>query len=184
MQRLSISRWRWLLLGLGVLVFLAGWSLALVRGPRPPAPRRALPGRAALVQEKAGSAIRAGATVLYRKVFFPSGRTEESEEPAPAALVGMRQQDLALYYPQWQVESFSPDRVVLRQNLPEPWRHVRLEGGEVVVYYGRTGHLGPMLARTGIAADRLPPVDRHRLERGIDLEGDEAVRAFLESDAS
>lgn len=179
----TVSRRRWLLAGLGVLVFLAGWSLAVVRTPRTRLPAAPPPGRAATAEQAGGPALQAGATVHYRTVYFPSGRTEESDQPAPPALVGMRLQDLRTYYPQWRVVQFTPGRVVLEQELPEPWRHVRVEDGEVVVRYGLREHLGPIRMRTGIQAARLPAVDRRRLEEGVDLKGDEAVRTFLESDA-
>lgn len=98
---------------------------------------------------------------------------------------------LARYYPLSRLQSYLPARllpfgpVLARHDCPTctEWRHVRLVDGVVTVYYGKRDAQNPVLKeRTRITAEMLMPGDRTRLEQGVDLQGDAAVRQFLEHD--
>lgn len=138
-----------------------------------------------LAAAAAGPAVTPATRVVYRTTFQPCGTTEEAAGPPAPSLIGMRPEDIERLYSQWTVVAFSPEEVVLARETDElcteyrEWRHVRLVEGVVVVYYGRSGS-ELVQERTRITAAMLPAQERLRLYRGIDLPGDEAVRAFLE----
>lgn len=174
----------------------AGWVLPSP-GPAPPPASLAgllpaLPGAPAAPPGPDPSAPTATAPALgpdtvirYQRLYRVCHRVEEVELPAPPALHGLTAPDLPVYYRQWRVVSFTPELVVLAAETdamcPEMqyWRHIRLSGGEVTVYWGRRGQLGPVLERTGIMAEMLAFPERLRLEEGVDLAGDAAVQEFL-----
>lgn len=183
---------RWWLAAVGLAAAAGLWvGRTGVKLPWSPASR---PPRAG-VQETGAARGAVGAigpeTELLYRTRFPGCLEPVQEElrPAPPALHGMDLEDLARLYSQWRVVAFDPRLVVLEQEGTGPcpgdlaeWRHVRLVDGVVHIYYGHSGRLGPLKERTGITRDQLPPAERVRLERGIDLQGDEQVRSFLERD--
>lgn len=142
--------------------------------PGPPAPATPAP------------AIGPGTRVRYRRLYRPCQEATEVEVPAPEALQGMTERDLSVYYPQWQVVSFSADAVVLAAETDEMCdamrysRHVRLDGDMVTVFWGTRDRPGPVLERTGIAAGDLDLPWRLQLEAGVDVADDAAVRALLQ----
>jgi len=98
---------------------------------------------------------------------------------------------LAHYFPLARLQSYLPAHLLpfgpalARPSCPTctEWRHVRLVDGVVTVYYGKHDTSDPVLKeQTHITAEMLMPTERARLEQGVDLQGDAAVRQFLERD--
>lgn len=174
-----------------LLAALAGTLIALFHrpaaGPADSARGGAAAGQAGDSAPAAAVApIRPDTRVVYQVHYRPCQTTEEQAGPAPPALVGLHEDDLRRVYPQWDVAEFSPDQVVLTRATDDlcteyrEWRHLRLVDHELVIFYGRRG-TSLVKERTHITGEMLRPADRLMLRRGIDLPGDAAVRAFLES---
>lgn len=123
----------------------------------------------------------------YEITYLLCSLTLAEEQPAPPNLQGMDRAALQRLYPQWDVVAWGANTVTLARRTtdlcPEyrEWRNVRLEDGEVVVYYGRRGSR-LLKERTGITAEMLSAEEQSRLTIGIDLPGDAAVEAYLEGD--
>lgn len=105
--------------------------------------------------------------------------------PAGEKLAGYTQAVLSSEFPDWQVESFSADRVVLVQSLPgdcpEPAASftITIRDGQVLVLKGSTLD-SPVYMETGVLASDLLPGDRVMLENGVTVQGEERVWAYLE----
>lgn len=179
----------------------AGYSLASRRQAPPSHPTGPAANGAALSGALAGAAggevpaatgVTAGrvgpdTAFTYRTTYRPCQTSEEMTSPAPPSLLGLDEAALRQAYPQWQVVSFRRQQVLLGRETDELcpefrlWRHLQLDNGFVTVFYGRRESPRKLVKeRTPIAADALSPADRSRLLTGVDLPGDEAVRAFLE----
>lgn len=126
---------------------------------------------------------------VYRTIYL-CGNTDERVAPAPVQFHGLNLEQFRLAYPQWTVVSFSPERVELKaesdQYCPEMqvWRTVGVsDDGYVTIYYGRKGRPDKLVKeKTGIRVSDLPAADQRKLEEGLEFQGDEQVKLFLESD--
>lgn len=126
---------------------------------------------------------------VYRTTYF-CGDTEEQVTPAPIQFHGLNLEQFRLAYPQWTVITFNSDKVELAtesdQYCPEMqvWRTVGVSNdGYLTIYLGRKGRPDKLVKeKTAIRVSELPLEDQRKLAEGLEFQGDEAVKLFLESD--
>lgn len=110
------------------------------------------------------------------------GQAEVTTESAvEAGTEGLGIEGIRNLYPGWRVVSFTADRLILRQDVPElngPL-YLGLKNGQVAIFSGEPGH-GRVWQLTGIRADWLLPTDRERLSRGLPVPNLKAAWQNLE----
>lgn len=162
----------------------SGWPLALVL-----AAVLLWPGKGGLPRQVSAApvTVERDTQVVYRTYYKVCDQTDEQVAEPLEPMVGASLERMRQIYPQWQVREFTRERVVLHAEsddfCPElkEWRHLKLEGGQLVVYYGKTTS-ALQVKKNVIALNpaHLRPDDRQRLEKGVDLEGDLQVELYLE----
>jgi len=146
---------------------------------RPPQVPPAPPVRAAV------ETLLGEAQVTWRVEYEGCGASEEFTTTSTGMAGWTRDRLAAWLAPGWQLASFSPDAVLFVRSVagvcPEMrvYRTLRLHEGGVGIFLGRPPHL--LLDRiAAVDPAALRPEDRLRLEKGIVVEGDEAVLRLLE----
>jgi hypothetical protein len=178
------------LLGLAAAAVRAGAVSAPLRTAPPQPARAAAPDEATAAPHPDGvrpERLAADATIQVRVEYSACQQQATGEGPLPPGLVGMTRAQVARQFRETVIASFGPERLVLRRRLPGcPDGVVTLveRDGRVTVLAGRPGHLGGVVARTGLEARALGRAERLRLEQGIVVPAGawpEALRA-LEGD--
>jgi len=139
--------------------------------------------------EKAGPVrMTEGTEVEYRVTYGKCGHLETDVAPVPTrVMVGLTLEDFTRLFPDWQVESFTAQRVVLKRRVESLCpndganRLITIRNGRVVVFYG-TGKKpdSPLMLETAVDARKLSPQDRERLEAGVVVSSDQEVLDWLE----
>jgi len=186
----NANRWRvrWALLILAS--FLGGLVMAhLLAGDEAIAPLNDKRQKAQATGEKPGPVrITESTEVEYRVSYDKCRHLETDVAPIPTrVMVGLTIEDFARLFPEWQIESFTAQRVVLKRRIeslcPDDGanRFVTVRNGMVVVFYG-TGRRpdSPLMLETAIDVKKLRPQDRQRLEAGVVVSSDQEVFDWLE----
>lgn len=133
-----------------------------------------------------------GTQIVYRILYRETGQVVEETLPPTRDMVDLSEEMLRRFYPQYRVEEFTEDRVVLTGTMdgPDPktlatelaeYRTLRTTDGVIGVFAGRRHRDGqPLLQRTNIRVDALPASVRARLQEGIEVRGDEEVARYME----
>ncbi len=183
------NRWRvrWALL---ILVsFLGGFVIAHLLGGDEAVAPASNGQKAQATAERAGPVRMTESTeVEYKVTYGKCGHLETDVAPVPTrVMVGLTLEDFARLFPDWQVESFTAQRVVLKRRIeslcPDDGanRFITIRNGMVVVFYG-TGKKpdAPLMLETAVDARELSAQDRERLEAGVVVSSDQEVFDWLE----
>ncbi len=182
---------RWLTYGLGLLVGVASfwlayrWSQLLEPSSLPPEPPRA---RAAPPQgeppvEAAASERLAPGAELIQRYRLPSGAEGlPVVGPLPSELVGLDPQGVARLHPDWQIESWAADRlVVVVPCAVQPGEgFVGLQEDHVAVFEGRPGPCSALRELTDIPAGQLARFLLTDLREGIPFRDENELLQIME----
>lgn len=118
-----------------------------------------------------------------KKDYGDCGHFEYEEVELPAELVNLTKQEVEDYYEDWQVEEFTPDKLVLVKKINGCCNQhflIRLDTENVNVYrFDTNGELKPY-KQTEIFRDYLPEEDVENLEEGISVFGEGRLSSALE----
>lgn len=117
--------------------------------------------------------------LVYQYYYEEDGQMIESEEQPPYFMIDMTREEMQEKYPDWQVQSFSEEEVVMRKSVQQKSHETYRLGiheGYVAVYY-ENGVIKDILD-TPISA--LTEEERQRLEKGIVVTGEERLIRLLE----
>jgi hypothetical protein len=126
--------------------------------------------------------------IEYRVFYEKCGHLETDTAPVPTrVMVGLDLENFSRLFPEWKVESFTRERVVLKRVVSSMCaddganRLITVRDGKVVVFYGTGKKEGsPLMLETAIEVKRLRPQDRQRLEAGVVVSSDQEVFDWLE----
>lgn len=96
-------------------------------------------------------------------------------------MIGYDKQQLMNIYKDWQMESFSPNKVIFEKSINDdsPYHYILKEHkGYVGVFYKKSGMLKEITS-TPIAS--LSENDKKRYEAGIEIDGEENLAKFIEN---
>ena len=127
--------------------------------------------------------ISPNAIFVYKIEYLKCGHTIKKYESAPNAAVNKNETDLKEMYSGWEIESFSNNEVVLKSKVNgicDEHYVIRDEEGQIVVYTISEDNKEKVLERTGIITQYLPEIDRQNVQKGIFVNGHEALNALLE----
>ena len=146
------------------------------------APETAAPPPAVGVSDR-GPGIAAGCEIIQTMAFTRCGHSVTRRTEAPGALIGRGFADAQDYYGVWQLESFSPERIDMRREIPLfcPIHTVAgvNEAGEAVLSRNVYGDGMAVTKDTGRALDSFSPEDREALLSGVGFDSEQAAEAWL-----
>ncbi|MDP2857764.1 MAG: hypothetical protein Q8P50_07280 [Bacillota bacterium] len=186
----STNRWRmrWALLILAS--FLGGFVVAhLLAGDEAVVPAGDRGQKAQTTGSQTGpTRITENTEIEYQVFYDKCGHLETDIAPIPTrVMVGLNLEDFGRLFPDWQVESFTPRRVVLKRRVqsmcPDDGanRLITVKDRMVVVFYGSGKKPGsPLMLETAVEAKKLRAQDRQRLEAGVVVSSDQEVFDWLE----
>jgi hypothetical protein len=113
-------------------------------------------------------------------VYMSCGHEGVGEGPVLSDIVGLNEKQLMEKYPQWRIDEFKPDKVVLIREIGGycPNHFVIREDNGMVAVYDTAGKL---LRDTGIPLDILPGIVQDQIKEGIVVNSQEEVNAILEN---
>ena len=122
------------------------------------------------------------ATVIVYRYIYEDGSVSATEATAPHFLIGYSREDVENHFANWQVDSFSTNRVVVSREAEEdePTSFIigEHEGRVAVFYVTQTGVVLKEITDTPLSA--LTAEDRDKLENGIHVEGYNQMLQHLE----
>ena len=120
---------------------------------------------------------------IIKKVYYKGcGHTTNSYSNIEERFVNMTEDELAEELPDWQIEEFSENRIVLYQEQDgECNEHyiVRDKDGQVVIYQ-KTENGEEEIEVTDISTEYLPETDKIQMENGIEVNGKQALNQLIE----
>lgn len=127
--------------------------------------------------------ISPNATLVLRTYYEKCTHTNEETETISSELVNINKEELQKKYPEWKIEKFEKDEIILKKTVDE-WckEHFVLkdEMGYIVVYsIGENGEENLYL-NTNIATEYLPATDKHALQKGLYMYGKEELNELLQ----
>lgn len=120
---------------------------------------------------------------MIKKIYYKECKhTTTSYNNIEERLVNMTKEDLSKEFPDWQIEEFSENRIVLYQEQEgECNEHyiVRDRDGQVVIYQ-KTENGEKEIEVTDISTEYLPETDKMQMENGIEVNGKQQLNQLIE----
>ena len=184
------DRWVTVLLaaGLGLASFVTAYRWSQTAGT-PPLPGGPAPARAAPQAERDsspspadGGRLLPGAELIQRFVLPSGAEGVPAAGPVPAELVGLDRAGVERARPEWRIQSWSPDRLVVEvpcQVEPEEG-FVTLQGDWVAVFEGRPGPCSALRELTDISVLGLARFLVTDLKAGIPFRSEAELLQIME----
>ena len=127
--------------------------------------------------------IISGCQIIQTMAFTRCGHSVTRRVEAPDTLIGKDFAAAQDYYSLWQIESFTPEHIDMRRDIPLfcPIHTVAgvNEAGEVVLTRNMYGDGMAVTKDTGRALDSFPPEDREALLPGLGFDSEQDAEAWL-----
>ncbi|MCR4430786.1 MAG: BofC C-terminal domain-containing protein [Tepidanaerobacteraceae bacterium] len=114
--------------------------------------------------------LKPGAKMIYITYYSGCGHENREEKTAEERFAGFTKKQLEKEVEGWEIESFTPDEVVLKKQIDGicgDHYYIGLNDGYVTLFRGLPGVQSEVVEKTDILADTLREEDRTMLERGI-----------------
>ncbi|MDU2066356.1 MAG: BofC C-terminal domain-containing protein [Sporomusaceae bacterium] len=126
-------------------------------------------------------------TEITQTIHYTKCGDEEVFRTTPTEnLLGMNYEQIAKMYPNWTIEQFDSDKIMLSLTVDSYCREhannmfIGLNGEYVAVFYGKPGDKAIVKETTKIAASSLMPQDVAELQQGIVVQTREELMRTLE----
>lgn len=126
-------------------------------------------------------------TIFEQMIYYKDcGEQETIREKASSEVVGMTRDEVAKLYREWQIESFSPQTVVLKitvNGVCKDHRKLRFVGvrdGKVAIYYGTPTDKPILKEMTDIEVASLIEQVQTALQQGIAFQTEEERLRIME----
>lgn len=122
-------------------------------------------------------------SLRIKTYFSQCGHTKEEYANLPQDLVNLSSSELKEKYPDYEIETFANNEVVLYQEKQgECGEHylVKDKEGEVVIYQILEDGTQKELEVTAITTEYLPETDKINMKNGIQVNGKQALNQLLE----
>ena len=121
--------------------------------------------------------------LILRKKYAKCGHTTSSRATMPEEMVNLTKEEIAEKYPNWEVEEFSKDQIVLLKNADSfCGEHYLLieEDGNINLYMIDEAGEKRFKRKVDIATQYLPETDRITLRNGLMVYGTDSLNKILE----
>ena len=125
--------------------------------------------------------------IVYEYVYSEDGTVKTVEEEPPYFMLDLTFDDMLKYYPNWEIVSFSPQKVVMRKTIygSDTQRYIVTDrDGVIVVYYEENGGRSSIKEITNIKTVALSNEEKERLKKGIIDVGEYDLSRVLEDYSS
>ena len=122
--------------------------------------------------------------LILKKKYIDCKHTIAKEVELPGELINLTEEELKVRYPEWKIEEFDDDEVVLYKNVYGLCtEHFVIESGEefIEVYSLNEEYDKKLYEITNISIEYLAEEDLEKLEEGIYVYGTQELNAVLES---
>lgn len=174
-----MKRREWRLLGLvGLLALLAGMSLSVFWNPADPLRI----GYGSRRHEDSARAAAGPETELVLRHEWPDGRVGRiAREPLPEELIGLSSADVISARPEWRIESFDENQVVVALPCQEGEEgFLGVSSGHVAIFDGSPDGCSRLRDVTDIRLQELPSFQIPDLRRGIPFQDEAELQLILE----
>ncbi len=127
--------------------------------------------------------ISPNSVLILKKQYEECFHTIREYAKMPEEYVNLTKQELEEKQEGWQVESFSPNEVILIKQVSGVCNQhymLRLKDGVIAVYQIQDDNTEILKEETGISTEYLTEIDKIRLEEGIRIYGEEELNSTLE----
>lgn len=127
--------------------------------------------------------LSANAILILKKYYIQCEHTINEYVELPQELVNLTEEELEAYYKDWEIEEFSPSKIILTKEINSLCdEHFIIKLGEK---YVQVFHLEPdgnlvVYETTDISREYLPEEDIKKLEEGIYVFGEGKLNSVLE----
>lgn len=121
--------------------------------------------------------------LIFKSSYSGCGHTVAEQQKLREELVGLDENEIHKHYPDWEVEKFHSEEVVLHRQIEGvcPGHYILgIENGYVAVYQTIDGGKRELIRVTDIPASILRLRDQERLREGMLLDSMEEVNQYLE----
>lgn len=127
--------------------------------------------------------ISPNAMLILKKYYNECSHTKEETDTIPDELVNMSQKELEEKYKGWKIEKFSKDEVILIKNesgICKEHYELKEKDGYIVVYNLDEKGQESLYMTTNIPVEYLPETDKHALQKGIYVYGNQELNEMLQ----
>lgn len=121
--------------------------------------------------------------LILRKEYTDCGHTINSKASIPEEMVNLTEEEIIQKYPNWELEEFSKEQIVLSKTLDSfCGEHYLLteEDGYISIYTVDEEENKALKEQTKISVEYLPETDRISLKNGLMIYGTENLNKLLE----
>lgn len=118
-----------------------------------------------------------------RTYYKGCGHITSQYNNIPEELVNKTEQELKEMYPEYMVETFKSNEIVVYQEKEgECGEHYLVKdlNGTVVIYERKSDGTEELLEETSIATDYLPETDKIQMQEGIEVNGKQELNQLIE----
>ncbi|NLJ88478.1 MAG: hypothetical protein GX327_06845 [Epulopiscium sp.] len=121
--------------------------------------------------------------LIYQYYDEKSNKTIEEKEKVPYFLIDLTKDEVQEIYYDWQVSSFSSEKVVLKKSIFTKNNSQYVLGvhdGFVAIFYNNEEDVTKVKEVTETPISSLPPEERNKLEKGIKVYSEDELIRMLE----
>lgn len=121
--------------------------------------------------------------IVYEYYYEDDGKTQIFEEEPPYFLIDETEEHLRKAFVNWEIVSFDETEVVMRKSIEgRSNQHYTVgeRGGYVAVFYKKEINGDNLKEITNMPVSALPVEEQERLEKGIDVSGENELHKILE----
>lgn len=110
------------------------------------------------------------ANLIFKTYYSKCGHEITEKKSSNATFSGCTKEQLADKLSDWEIESFTPEQVILKRevdNICDEHYYIGIKDGYVALFQGRPDLPSKVIEQTDIIADVLREEDRAILEKGL-----------------
>ena len=123
------------------------------------------------------------ADLVIKTYYKGCGHTTQETKTVPNDMVNKDQEEIENLYPDYKLESFANNKIVLNKEEEGQCNEhymVRDENGEIIIYKILNDGTEEIYQNTGISTEYLPETDKINLRDGVKVYGKENLNSMIE----
>lgn len=122
-------------------------------------------------------------SITTKTYFSECGHTKTEYANLPQEFVNLNQQEIQEKYPDYEIESFASNEIILTQKKQATCLEhylVKDKEGQVAIYQVLEDGTQKEIEITGITTEYLPATDKINMEKGISVNGKQELNQLIE----